>query len=161
MVNDNGVITLGGKTDNAHIPPNLMAKLHRIFGMIDGCGAKLIETFPKGACLYGEGFGYKIQGKVGIDYLKDDVDFYLFDIKVGDYWLKRETVAEIGSALGLILPNVVAYMTIDEAIDLVATGFKSSFGTADAEGLVLRPKVELLNRKGERIITKIKHRDFA
>jgi len=29
-----------------------------------------------------------------------------------------------------------------------------------AEGIVARPKVELLSRTGERIITKIKHKDF-
>ena len=30
-----------------------------------------------------------------------------------------------------------------------------------AEGLVMRPAIELLDKRGRRIITKIKHKDFA
>jgi hypothetical protein len=74
--------------------------------------------------------------------------------------LKREDVAGIAEKLGLLAPVIVGYGTIDEAIQVVKSGFKSAFGTADAEGLVLRPTVELLSRGGERIITKVKARDF-
>ena len=155
-----GVIYCEGKTDNAQIPNHLYARLREIFSLTDGCGAKLLDAFNNDVCLYGEGFGYKIQGKVGIDYLKDQTDFYLFDIKIGDYWLEREKVIEIGKLLGITVPVVVGYGTIDEAIRLVSGGFMSAFGTAEAEGLVLRPVVQMFDRKGNRIITKIKYRDF-
>lgn len=39
-------------------------------------------------------------------------------------------------------------------------GFKSTWGDFQAEGIVARPSVELKNRAGERIITKIKCKDF-
>ena len=37
---------------------------------------------------------------------------------------------------------------------------KVSNNIHEAEGLVLRPKIELQTRRGKRIITKIKHSDF-
>lgn len=40
-------------------------------------------------------------------------------------------------------------------------GFKSQWGDFIAEGIVARPMTELKNRNGSRIITKIKHKDFA
>lgn len=39
-------------------------------------------------------------------------------------------------------------------------GIKSQWGDFIAEGIVARPATELLTRNGERIITKIKHKDF-
>ena len=158
-------IVFGGKTDNAQIQSHLVNKLQNTFLTLS---QRLIlkELFkPKegeatNVVLYGEGFGYKIQGKVGVDYLLKEVDFCLFDVRVGDWWLQREDVAGIASKLGLKVPAIVGYGTISEAVELVKRGFKSSFGTASAEGLVLRPTCELRTRGGQRVITKIKVRDF-
>ena len=69
-------------------------------------------------------------------------------------------VLDIANKLGLVPPVVVGYGTIDEAINFVKNGFISHFGDAPAEGLVLRPMVDLFDRKGQRIITKIKTVDF-
>jgi hypothetical protein len=54
-------------------------------------------------------------------------------------------------------------MTIDEAIDIVRTGFISAISedrTLMAEGLVLSSPIGLKNRRGERLIVKIKYMDF-
>ena len=40
-------------------------------------------------------------------------------------------------------------------------GFSSQWGDFIAEGIVARPKVEMKTRRGDRIITKIKYRDFV
>ena len=62
---------------------------------------------------------------------------------------------------------MVPYMgqfTIDEAIEFVRKGFKSTIAENKeylAEGLVLTSPYGIKNRKGERIIFKIKHNDFA
>ena len=45
-------------------------------------------------------------------------------------------------------------------IQLTKKGFNSDWGNFKAEGIVARPKMELFARNGERIITKIKHKDF-
>lgn len=54
-------------------------------------------------------------------------------------------------------------LTIDEAEEIVKKGFTSRTSddpTLIAEGLVLRPLVQLFNRRGERIMVKIKYRDY-
>ena len=38
---------------------------------------------------------------------------------------------------------------------------RSTWGDFEAEGIVARPKTELMARNGSRLITKIKCRDFA
>jgi len=110
-------------------------------------------------CLYGEGYGAKIQ-KGGGNYIKDGVDFVLFDVKIGDYWLERENVEDIAAKFGLRVAPILGEGTLTEAIELAKKGFNSQWGDFLAEGLVLRPKTELKTRRGDRIITKIKHRDF-
>ena len=155
-------IAFKGKTDDAQIPSHLVDKLQELFlprkidlQKIFKSGGGLIDV-----CLYGEGFGYKIQGKVGTDYLSTEVDLCLFDVRVGNWWLERQNVYDIAGKLGLKTPKIVGYGTLPEAIELVKTGFESGFGTAQGEGLVLRPVVELKNRGGQRIITKVKTGDF-
>lgn len=50
--------------------------------------------------------------------------------------------------------------TLTDAVEMARKGFKSKWGDFMAEGLVAIPKTELKTRKGERIITKIKYKDF-
>ena len=57
--------------------------------------------------------------------------------------------------------DIVLVGTLQEAIDFVKTKPKSHIGTANMEGLVCRPAVEMLDRMGRRVITKIKVCDFA
>jgi hypothetical protein len=55
-------------------------------------------------------------------------------------------------------------MTIDEAIEKVREGFVSEISedrTFMAEGLVLSSPLGLKNRRGERLIVKIKYMDFV
>jgi hypothetical protein len=51
--------------------------------------------------------------------------------------------------------------TLCEAVELVKRGYPSQLRCTPPEGLVMRPEVELRDRRGERIITKIKMKDFA
>jgi hypothetical protein len=152
---DGNKVFFGGKSDNAQIPANLVKVLQdKFLPQID----LFKEKFPDGVCLYGEGFGASIQN--GGKYIPGGVDFILFDVLIGTYWLNRESVNEIADTLGLRKVDVVGYGTISEAIELVRNGFNSAIGIAKAEGLVIRPTVGLFNRKGERVITKIKTKDF-
>ena len=45
-------------------------------------------------------------------------------------------------------------------IQRVQCGFDSRWGVFGAEGIVARPICELMNRQGERVITKLKCKDF-
>lgn len=152
-------ITFGGKSDNAQIPQFLVNRLNEVFLPIEQ-RLKFKEIFAdaKEVCLYGEGYGAKIQS--GGNY-KGTQDFVLFDVKIGDWWLERENVVDIGTKLGLDIVPIVLEGTIADAIGHVRVGMKSTWGDFTAEGLVGRPKVELRTRRGDRIITKIKHKDFS
>jgi hypothetical protein len=51
-------------------------------------------------------------------------------------------------------------MTLEQIVTLVREPFASKVGTAMAEGIVARPIEPLFDRKGARIIIKLKTRDF-
>jgi len=153
-------VIFGGKTDSAQIPVQLLYKLQELF---EGTAKRqLLKDVFKDATnvtLYGEGYGFKIQ-KDGKNYLSDSHSFALFDVRIGDWWLQRTDVEDIAKKLGLEICPVIHQGTLLEAIEAVKIGQQSTWGNFIAEGLVLRPTTELFTRKGERVITKIKHRDF-
>ncbi len=151
------MILFKGKTDRVDIPPFLITKLKEIF---DDKKEYFDKKFDSDVCLYGEGYGAKIQ-KGGGNYISDGVDFILFDIRIGEYWLDRKDVEEIGEELGLKIVPIVGYGTLYEAIEKVENGYDSIIGNRKAEGLVIKPTIELQNKQGKRIITKIKHKDFG
>ena len=152
---DGGVL-FGGRTDAAQIPAQLVARLNeRFLPLVDKMG----EAFPEGAVLYGEGYGAKIQ-KMGGSY-RPDQDFVLFDVLVGRWWLRREDVEAVARNIGLDVVPVIGEGTLHDAIAMARNGIRSTWGDFEAEGIVARPKVELVSRNQDRIITKIKSRDFA
>jgi ATP-dependent RNA circularization protein (DNA/RNA ligase family) len=157
---DGGKITYGGKTDNAQLPCDLVEKLHQMFdGKLDlfrECFKNTTDN-PTEVCLYGEGYGSGIQ-KGGC--YQETKEFVLFDIKIGGSWLLRENIEEIAEKFEIKVVPIIGSGTIDEAIEMTKKGFNSQWGNFVAEGIVARPKVELRTRKGDRVITKIKHKDF-
>ena len=163
-------VQIGGRTDNAQMPVFLMARLQELFPrekMIEVFGASSPTKPPYEVTLYGEGYGRKIQ-KVGSSYLPDSVDFILFDVRVGDWWFKRVDVVDVAVCLEIkVVPVVLASSTVEEAIDFVKRGSPSIVGkhikacdTLVMEGLVGRTLPGLKSRSGQRIITKVKTKDF-
>ena len=162
-------VSFEGKTDKAEIPKHLLEKLFKLFPIelmekTFGKGYDVDENgddFLKQVCLYGEGYGKKIQK--GGNYISDDVNFILFDIKIGNWILSREKIEEIALSMNINIVPVLGEFTLDEAIDYVKQGFISTISENReyiAEGLVLKPKCELFKRNGQRVITKIKYIDF-
>ena len=84
----------------------------------------------------------------------------LFRSKIGKWWLKAEDIEDIAKQLAIDKVPEIATGTLDYMVDFARDGFKSQWGDFEAEGIVARPQVELLRRSGERIITKIKCKDF-
>ena len=146
-----------GKMDKSDIQPSLLARLPEIFSVEEM--RKVFEEKP--VCLYGEGHGKKIQ-KAGEFYLPDSVDFILFDVKIENYWLQRKDVELIAERFGIKVVPIVGEGTLEEAIELTRIGMDSHISEVPQlmEGIVATPKVELMQRNGARIITKIKHKDF-
>lgn len=151
-------IIFEGKTDKAQLPKELSRNLNNFF--LNKERFKTISnTFGNNNVEFLlEGYGPGINGG-GI--YRTDQGFVLFDIKVNYTWLDRKDIEDIACCLGLDIVPVVGQFTLDEAIKFVKKGFYSQWlGKFIAEGLVLRPKVELKRKNGDRIIVKIKHKDL-
>jgi hypothetical protein len=160
----NGEVQFGGRTDKAQLPAPLAEYLlhtfprdafDTVFGPID-----------KPVTLYGEGVGQGIQ-KVGGIYGQRQ-HFVLFDVRVGDLWLEYDNVLAVAGELGVWAAPVVGTGDLwgmlqavrqREVTSVHAEMYNST--AADAEGIIARPAVTLLDRMGNRIITKLKLRDFV
>ena len=148
-------MVFNGKTDAAQLPMALVHELEKIFA-VDALRAINESPFT----LYGEGYGARIQS--GGDYIQSGVSFILFDVWCG-MWLMREDVEEIADKLRIGVVPILQYGPLHNAIEICRSDYPSAIaaGRRNIEGLVMRPRVELSNRRGERVITKIKRKDFA
>ena len=161
VVWDGHKVSFQGRTERANIPAPLVNRLNELFG--GDINEELFEQKfgKKNVILYGEGFGHKIQ-KVGDQYMPDEVDFILFDVYLPDFdmWLARYAVEDIAKGFCIKAVPIIFRGTISQAIQCVKSKPLSTIGTAPMEGLVGRPHIEVRNRIGQRIIVKVKAKDF-
>ena len=159
IIFDDGKLVFRGKTDRAQLPSNLVIRLsERFYPQLK----TFEENFGDGICLYGEGYGAGIQ-KGGC--YSPDQDFVLFDIKIGDLWLRREDVEGIGEMFDLVIVPIIGKGSLHKMVEMVRNGLDSTWinsahGDFEAEGIVARPSAELRTRNGGRMITKIKCKDL-
>ena len=162
-----GKLTFGGKTDNALIHADLIKHLYETVSV-----DKLKVVFPDvTAIIYGEGYGAGIQKGGGYSPTKK---FIVFDVLVitqesllgrdvkHRWWLNWESTCDVASKLGLDVVPDFGDMTLDEATAFVRQGFPSRLngGVVQAEGLVGRTAEPLFDKKGARLIVKLKTKDF-
>ena len=154
---DGHKVEFGGRTDKAQIPGPLLNKLNEMFVTTEA--EELFEQTwgDKDVILFGEGYGPKIQN--GGDY-RSDVSFILFDVLVGNNYQEREWVEKTAQMFNIDVVPIVLTGTIQDGIDYVMKHPRSTMGTAMMEGVVGRPMIELRDRRGERVIVKIKWEDF-
>lgn len=150
-------VEFGGRTDKAQIPTKLVDYLNRTFK--DNDTEELFEQkFGEAdVILFGEGYGSGIQ-KGGL--YRDDVSFILFDVMIDGIYLKRASVEDIAKTFGIDVVPIIGYGTLATAIEFVKKKPMSTIGKVKMEGIVARPMVELKDRLGNRVITKIKSCDF-
>lgn len=165
-------IVIRGKTERAAIPNHLLNRMHDIFTVtklrevFKRTDADGNEVYPNRVEIFGEGYGLKIQK--GGNYIPDRCDFILFDVRITSsdgevLWLGREACEDIANKLNIDIVPLIGYFTIPEACDLVRKGFVSKISHNReyiAEGVVLRAPCGILDRRGNRLITKVKHCDF-
>lgn len=153
-------LRFGGKNDNSQISIALLTwlqenitaeKMRVIFSDVD-------------AVIYGEGYGADIQ-KGSAYGLRQQ--FVVFDVLVGGrWWLDWENTCDVAKKLGLKTVPFIGEMTLEEGIEMVKKGFDSVFARENtgeivpAEGLVGRTVETLYDKKGNRIIIKLKTKDF-
>lgn len=155
---DGHKVSFGGRTEKSQIPSHLLEKLEELFG--GEVNEQMFEQKfgDKEVIFYGEGYGHKIQTNGYID----DVSFILFDVLIGDTWLSRENVDDIAEYFDINSVPVMLEGTLQDGIDYVKQHYKTFVGYKGAfmEGLVARPKTEIRDRLGKRVIVKIKYCDF-
>lgn len=154
---DGYMVSFAGRTDKAQIPKHLLERLNVLFG-----GETKEELFEQifgktEVILFGEGFGEKIQKGGG---LYGGVDFILFDVWVGGWWLDSANVTDIAKKFEIRRVPVVFTGTLNDGVQYIRKHPKSKLRDAELEGIVGRPVVQMFSKKGERIMVKIKCRDF-
>lgn len=156
---DGHTVSFGGRTESAQIPAPLVNRLNELFG--GETNAQLFEQLfgEREVYLFGEGYGNKIQG-CGKQYISDGVDFILFDLVIADNYQPRDSVEAAAKAFGVKVVPSVGCGTLDEAVEYVKSNPDSFLGKLKMEGVVCRPMRELRDRYGNRIIVKIKYKDF-
>jgi hypothetical protein len=154
-------LRFGGKTDEAQLHAGLVEWLQQNVTV-----EKLRVAFPDvDVIIYGEGYGPGIQ-KGGGKYSKTK-QFIVFDVLVGGkWWLNWENTCDVAAKLGLKTVPFVGEMTLEEGVEMVRKGFNSVLAAEQtgeitpAEGLVGRTVEALFDKKGHRIIIKLKTKDF-
>lgn len=160
-----------GRTDKAQLPPFLTDELQRLFP-----DDRVAAAFEEGmqVVLFGEGYGARIQ-KAGGDY-REGVSFRLFDVVVRaeqqDWWLTWKDVEDVARKLGIkTVPVLGTDMMLGWAGSL-STG-ESRVAIEDRqlsgvdvdvptrEGIVARTEPPLFDRRGHRLIWKLKTRDLV
>jgi hypothetical protein len=158
-------LSFKGRTDTSQLPAALFDVLKVIF-----TEAKLAEIFPDQKVeitLFGEAYGRDIQD--GRNY-RPTYGVRLFDVKVGQWWLEPENIADVALKVGVrTVPalGVVAGDRLPTTIaDLQAIVSSSHVAIEDgglgcrAEGIVARTVPGLFCRTGERLMWKLKFKDF-
>lgn len=152
-------VIFGGRTDNAQMPSPLVQTLNKMFLGITNEQIFEQKFGANKVTLFGEGYGGKIQN--GGAYTKEQT-FILFDVAVNDVFLDRKDVEEIAKGFGVPVVPIILQGTIQQAVDYVKTKPNSPIAEEpkESEGLVGTPAVRLLDHRVNRIIVKIKVKDF-
>ncbi len=155
-------LLIRGKTDKASIPTFLLEALQGIF-TIEKVKAILDNPIEQGLCLYGEGYGAKIQ-KGGGDYNKGN-SFRLFDVWIDGWWLNQKDIIESAKMLDIKTVPVLGIMTIKEIVELVKEGFSSVVAEEEgtkrkAEGIVAKSNPLVLFRNHNPLKFKLKASDY-
>ena len=163
-------IQIAGRSDKAQIHPDLFRWINE--HIMPGSFRDLFQVnTPAGTemVLFGEGYGAGIQ-KGG--YYSEEKKFMLFDVALrfpGDtktLWLPDAAVTSFASRLGIErAPILQVNADMPWVITLVRGGFASMVSMEGqdagvAEGIVARPIVPLFDARGQRIIIKLKTKDF-
>lgn len=151
-----------GRTEKAEMPTFLLEKLKAMFPV-----DKVHEQFKDAeqVCLYGEGYGPRIN-KGGI-YREADagVSFRLIDVWINGWWLKWEDVLSTAWSLGIKTVPTFGVVGLQTAIELVQANSvvaKDERGDSKlpAEGVVARSYPLVLFRNGNPLVWKLKKRDY-
>lgn len=149
-----------GRTEKSELPKGFLEKFTKLYDL-DIINSKMEELFGnKEVVIYGEGIGEKIQTD-GEKYVKDGIDFVVFDILINGTFLERKNIEEISSELGFKVVNVIMQGTLEDMIAFVSTRPMSVFNEKhEMEGVVCKPLIPLYFKNGTRVCFKVKYNDI-
>lgn len=158
---EGGVVRITGRTDNAQFSVPAMDYLRGVFTR-EALAGFTDDDFV----VFGELYGPKIQKGGGY---APSLRVRLFDVLVGSWWLKREDVAGIAQAIGIgVAPELPTISEVPRTVEALAAVVDASrVATEDggsgirAEGVVCRSDPLMLTRGGNRVMWKLKFRDFG
>lgn len=110
---------------------------------------------------FGELYGYKIQS--GGHYIPDGFGFCLFDVYIDGNWQPQDNVKQIAEQYEISSAPLVNTHNLHDWLVRIREGeYAESILHPGArnEGVILRPQIELRDRCGHRIISKLKYVDF-
>lgn len=186
------VLNIYGRTDRANIPGDLMALMQSAFtveslnaafdipqGLVpaewnpvdeqenDDAYDFLYSKTEDGyawqykVVLFGEGFGPGIQS--GAHY-GDSKQFALFDVVVGDHWLRWSDVEDVARKLNVpTVPVLAPSATLDYVQTLVKVSASTLLGDGHpkVEGVIARTDPYLFDSRGKRVMFKAKVKDLV
>jgi hypothetical protein len=152
---DGHKVRFGGRTDEAALRIKAVEWLGAQFP------AELLEQqfHADPAVLYGELCGSDT-GVNGSGNYGRECRFILFDVNVCGWWLQPVTLGNVAVQMGLELAPVMLIDNIGAAMAMVRGGLRSGYGDFEAEGLVGKPPCGLIGRGGDRLLVKVKGKDF-
>ena len=169
---DNGEVEYGGKTDDAEIPPELLKYLMETFSPEKMKAALWLpnKIRPKRATIYGEGYGPKMVPGSGI--YRKDISFRLFDCLIdgidGSWWLERKNIEDVANKLGIKTVPIIRHIdylptTVQQLQEILSDSIvarEENGIVAIPEGIVAKSEPLLYDKKGDRLMWKLKMKDF-
>lgn len=154
---EEGLVRFEGRTKNAQIPKELLAFLENTF-----TAEKIQAAIPGCAnvVLYGEGFGPKIQDGFNYSY---EYSFILFDVLIGQWWLKYEDRLDIATKLGIKHVPYLGRWDEQAILSYVSSKPKSTISINpdyEMEGVVCVAPYIMRNREGKVIKYKVLAKDL-
>ena len=160
-----------GRTDNAQIHPHLVDAVKALFDH-----EKTVAYFREyrgqdlpanwSVTFYGEGYGAGIQKGAIYSPTKR---FRCFDVMLGeDWWVDDDEMRRICANLGVPVVPLLGYFDsipvtkedLQQLIPFSLVAQAEAFHTVQAEGVVAKPTVVLLDRHGDRVVWKLTFREF-
>ena len=164
-----GSVIFGGRTDEAMMHVSLMQYLSETFSP-EKMQAAFADRGDADATLFGEGYGPKIQKGGGL--YRNTVSFRLFDVRVGQLWLEPDNINAVATTLGVSSVTYVGTYAnwlpsrfddlkhVFRDTGMSYTAVEDGGRGLQAEGVVARTVPLLLDRRGNRVMWKLKFRDF-
>ena len=126
-------------------------------------GKYTVDIIEEPVTIYGELYGKGI-GQAGKQY-SDSHEFRVFDVCAQGWWYPISMLFQYADSLGLTVAPYLGPLSIVEAEEKVKAGFKTLVpGVKNPdmleEGIVARPIIPIFDSRKNRIIVKIKTKDY-